>query len=367
MYEYQDQAKSRNTRKVFFQKSTQINRSRKIFKNQDRFQSNHAGKKKNRARYSNFDILDEIDRCSLLGHSYSFVRNPVRKAGRKIHFCPSNKFEGLRNCISLYSSTSVNIFCSSPLNLPLFESLDLKTKFLTNKIFLKPSDFISLANNKNCSIILLKILESDDELSKMAIFTKICLNFSECAKNQYGYFLIRKIFEIYTPIKRKSLLNIVSLNLKDLIDHKYGYYLLNTIFEHGLDQEKRLIADSICDKMSLFLTPPFHRNRCNLIKAYVLYGDGNHVNFLLNFLEISFNHEYLIMHQMARDQYGNYVLQYMLDVIEDKSQKEFLILNILKKKKKLKNNQFARYVITKIKNKYKGIYSQHTANPIIFE
>jgi hypothetical protein len=64
---------------------------------------------------------------------------------------------------------------------------------------------------------------------------------------------------------------------------------------------------------------------------------------------------------MARDQYGNYVLQYMLDVIEDKSQKEFLISNILKKKKKLKNNKFARYVITKIKNANKGKdYSQHT-------
>jgi len=348
MYEYQDQAKSRNLRKINFQKSTKINRkisenqSRKIFKNQDRFENKHAEKKINRARYSNFEILNEIYGCSWLGHRYGYVR--------KIHYCPSNKFEGLRKSFNLDSSTSVNIFCSAALNFPLFESLDLKTYVLVNKIFLKSSDFINLANNKNSSIILLKILESDDELSKMAIFNEICLNFAECVKNQYGCFVIRKIFEINTPFERKSLLNIVSLNLKDLIDDKYGYYLINTIFEHGLDQEKRLIADSICDKMSLFLTPPFNRNRCNLLKAYVLHGDGNHVKFLLNFLEISFNHQYLIMHQMARDKYGNYVLQYMLDVIEDKSQKEFLISNILKKKKKLKNNKFARYVITKIKN-----------------
>ena len=126
MYEYQDQAKSRNIRKVNFQKSTKINRSRKIFKNQDRFQNKHAGKRINRARYSNFDILNEIYGCSWLGHRYGYVR--------KIHFCPSNKFEGLRKCINLNSSTSVNIFCSGALNFPLFESSSCTGIFISISI-----------------------------------------------------------------------------------------------------------------------------------------------------------------------------------------------------------------------------------------
>ena len=151
-----------------------------------------------------------------------------------------------------------------------------------------------------------------------------------------------------------SLLNSTSfdniINVQDGCDFFKKIYTLESVLCRGTIDQRTLMLDLISNKLSLLTTSPFNQNKNNILKKYVFYGDRNHIELLLEFLSTPFNDKYLVMHRMAKDKYANYVIQYLLEAIDDKSQTEYLIANLLLKKKRLKNNEFGRYVITKIKS-----------------
>lgn len=172
------------------------------------------------------------------------------------------------------------------------------------------------------------------------------LQYVELACHPYGCRIVQRFLEYCTTSQTDCLLAQLLANTDHLLLDQYGNYVIQHVLDHGDQVNKSRIVSRIEGRV-LMLSQ--HKFASNVVEKCVSNASCEERSRLIS--EVCQDDSYL--GSMIKDQYGNYVIQKMIDTAEDKD------LCILMAKIKIHSSSlhkfsYGKYILAKLENYYRS-------------
>ncbi|CAO3685561.1 unnamed protein product [Rhizopus stolonifer] len=164
------------------------------------------------------------------------------------------------------------------------------------------------------------------------------------ATHPYGCRVIQRMFEHCTEDQTGPLLDELHRCTSQLVQDQYGNYVIQHILERGRPSDKGFVIDKIRGHV---LQLSKHKFASNVVEKCVDYGNKKDRQLLIEEVLQPRADGTLPLAVMMKDQYANYVIQKMLDVVDD-DQRELLVTKIKPHLQFLKKYTYGKHLIQKV-------------------
>lgn len=209
---------------------------------------------------------------------------------------------------------------------------------------------LDLVLNQNGNHVIQKCIECIPASLAPFLAASFCGHIQEMAQHPYGCRVIQRIFELGLPEEEQSMF----ASLKDrralldelqdaafaLAQDQYGNYVIQHLLEHSSTADRTKIVGAFSTH---FLSFSCHKFASNVVEKCVIYGTPSDRSVVL--AEVLASPE--TTETMLRDQYANYVIQKMLDVLTGE-QREQLLRAIQPHLGTLRRYTFGKHILAKV-------------------
>ncbi|KAI9490839.1 armadillo-type protein [Zychaea mexicana] len=164
------------------------------------------------------------------------------------------------------------------------------------------------------------------------------------ATHPYGCRVIQRMFEHCTENQTSPLLDELDRCTGQLVQDQYGNYVIQHILERGKPDDKASIINKIRGQV-LHLSK--HKFASNVVEKCVDYGSKEERQALIEEVLQNRPDGSCPLVIMMKDQYANYVVQKMLDVVDD-GQRGLLVSKIKPHMQSLKRYTYGRHLLLKV-------------------
>ena len=173
------------------------------------------------------------------------------------------------------------------------------------------------------------------------------------ATHPYGCRVIQRIFEYCPEDETEPLLEELHRFALNLIQDQYGNYVIQHVLERGHPEDRARIVNKVKGQV---LNMSKHKFASNVVEKCVSFGSKQDRQDLIDEV-INMRPDGIIpLIVMMKDQFANYVIQKMLDVV-DNEQREVLIEKIKPHLSSLRKFTYGKHLITS--KYYIYIYEEH--------
>ncbi|KAG0040894.1 mRNA binding protein puf3 [Podila clonocystis] len=163
------------------------------------------------------------------------------------------------------------------------------------------------------------------------------------ATHPYGCRVIQRMFE-YCADTKIPLLDELHRYIPNLVQDQYGNYVIQHILERGKPAEKSLVVSKVVGQV---LVLSKHKFASNVVEKCVAYGSKTDRQRLIEEVITARPDGSSPLVLMMKDQFANYVVQKMLDVV-DGEQRDILVAKIKPHLQSLKKYTYGKHLITKV-------------------
>ncbi|KAG0044433.1 mRNA binding protein puf3 [Gryganskiella cystojenkinii] len=163
------------------------------------------------------------------------------------------------------------------------------------------------------------------------------------ATHPYGCRVIQRMFE-YCSDTKTPLMDELHKYIPNLVQDQYGNYVIQHILERGKPSEKSLVVSKIFGQV---LPLSKHKFASNVVEKCVAYGSKSDRQKLIEEVITMKPDGTMPLVLMMKDQFANYVIQKMLDVV-DGDQRDVLVAKIKPQLPSLKKYTYGKHLITKV-------------------
>lgn len=253
-------------------------------------------------------------------------------------------------------SPFVDTICFSPNGSRILQNFVEKNK--TNQELLSKL-IISLTNSKNIfkiirdkfgNHLITKIIETKNEHVNL-IYEIIINNFLYFTNNKYSVYVEETCLYEGNSEQRNKIYKLIIENLNDIIFDPFGSCLLLDMFDKDNDRNKKIINEISSIENSII-------KNCKE-KLYYKYKDSEKVIERICFNDNTQIHgpflqflakEPELVKDMLLDQFGNYSVQRLLEISNNKEEKQKIIQIICDKKEIIKRDELGKKVYAKLCN-----------------
>eukprot|EP00005_Dracoamoeba_jomungandri_P000822 CAMPEP_0174250706 /NCGR_PEP_ID=MMETSP0439-20130205/793_1 /TAXON_ID=0 /ORGANISM="Stereomyxa ramosa, Strain Chinc5" /LENGTH=861 /DNA_ID=CAMNT_0015330845 /DNA_START=106 /DNA_END=2691 /DNA_ORIENTATION=- len=164
------------------------------------------------------------------------------------------------------------------------------------------------------------------------------------ATHPYGCRVIQRILEYCDRKQTEPILDELLRCTISLVQDQYGNYVIQHVLEHGKPADKSPILLKLQGQI---LQLSQHKFASNVVEKCIQYGDRRERALLIDEILRQVESSSTALQVMMKDQYANYVVQKILDVVED-DQKDLLILRIKPHIPTLKKYTYGKHIITRM-------------------
>ncbi|KAL9559043.1 hypothetical protein MBANPS3_000606 [Mucor bainieri] len=162
------------------------------------------------------------------------------------------------------------------------------------------------------------------------------------ATHPYGCRVIQRMFEHCPEDQTIYLLEELHRSTSQLVQDQYGNYVIQHILEHGKPKDKAMIISKVKGH-TLQLSK--HKFASNVVEKCVAYGCQEDRQALIEEVLMTRPDGSYPLMSMMKDQYANYVVQKMLDVV-DGNQRDLLVAKIKPHLQGLKKYTYGKHLIS---------------------
>lgn len=187
---------------------------------------------------------------------------------------------------------------------------------------------------------------------------------SALAMHPYGCRVIQRIFEHGPAEHSEALLDELLKNTNVLIQDQYGNYVIQHVLEHGKPSERTRIINFIQGKL---LNYSRHKFASNVVEKCVSFGTEAERQELIDEIltpilaEDGSEGSVIPLHLMMKDQFANYVVQKMLEIVD--GEQRDLLLNCIKPQLfQLRKYTYGKHILAKVE-KMLGLTPSQPAEP----
>ncbi|KAG0200727.1 mRNA binding protein puf3 [Mortierella sp. GBA30] len=163
------------------------------------------------------------------------------------------------------------------------------------------------------------------------------------ATHPYGCRVIQRMFE-HCEDTKTPLMDELHRYIPNLVQDQYGNYVIQHILERGKPSEKSLVVSKV---MGQVLQLSKHKFASNVVEKCVAYGSNSDRQKLIEEVITTKADGTSPLALMMKDQFANYVVQKMLDVV-DGEQRDVLVAKIKPHLQPLKKYTYGKHLITKV-------------------
>ncbi|KAK3827028.1 MAG: armadillo-type protein [Linnemannia gamsii] len=163
------------------------------------------------------------------------------------------------------------------------------------------------------------------------------------ATHPYGCRVIQRMFEHCADTKT-PLMDELHKYIPNLVQDQYGNYVIQHILERGQPSEKSLVVSKIYGQV---LPLSKHKFASNVVEKCVAYGSKLDRQKLIEEVITTKPDGTSPLVLMMKDQFANYVVQKMLDVV-DGNQRDVLVAKIRPHLGSLKKYTYGKHLISKV-------------------
>lgn len=173
---------------------------------------------------------------------------------------------------------------------------------------------------------------------------------STLAMHPYGCRVIQRIFEHGPVDHSEALLDELLKNTSVLIQDQYGNYVIQHVLEHGKPSERTRIIKFIQGKLLDFSR---HKFASNVVEKCVSFGTEAErqelIDEILKPIPLEDGNEGTVipLHLMMKDQFANYVVQKMLEIV-DGEQRDMLLNCIKPQLLQLRKYTYGKHILAKV-------------------
>lgn len=167
------------------------------------------------------------------------------------------------------------------------------------------------------------------------------------ATHPYGCRVIQRILEHCNEQQTAPILEELLRCTISLVQDQYGNYVIQHVLEHGKMRDKSTVVEKLKGQI---LQLSQHKFASNVVEKCVQYGKGDERELIINEILGSGRDGYASvapLQVMMKDQYANYVIQKMLDLVDD-AQREMIIQKIKPHLPSLKKYTYGKHIIARI-------------------
>ncbi|KAL3472300.1 armadillo-type protein [Aspergillus californicus] len=135
----------------------------------------------------------------------------------------------------------------------------------------------------------------------------------EQATHPYGCRVIQRLLEHCDEEDRRSILAELLPCAPGLIGNQYGNYVIQHVIEHGEEVDRSTMIEMVLDNLVKY---SMHKFASNVVEKSIQFGDETHCRAIIEMLTTNEN----TLTDLIKDQYGNYVVQKILDQLRGAEQ-----------------------------------------------
>ena len=174
----------------------------------------------------------------------------------------------------------------------------------------------------------------------------MCLQYVELSCHPYGCRIVQRLLEHCSPAQTDGLLAQLLASTDHLLLDQYGNYVIQHVLDHGVPANKTRIIAKIEGRV-LMLSQ--HKFASNVVEKCVSNASCDERSRLI--AEVCQGDTSL--GAMIKDQYGNYVVQKMIDTAADKDLGD-LMAKIKIHSNSLHKFSYGKYILAKLENFYRS-------------
>lgn len=173
----------------------------------------------------------------------------------------------------------------------------------------------------------------------------------QLSTHPYGCRVIQRLLEHCTEIQRNSILNEILENVDELCKNQYGNYVIQHVLVHGTSWHRGAIVQAIRGKV---VTMSKHKFASNVVeKCFTHAGRSDRALLLEEVLGKEPDSTRVLDNSnspllaMVKDQYGNYVIQKMIDSA-DEEQRQLMVNRIRRHANNLRKIPYGKHIIARV-------------------
>lgn len=164
------------------------------------------------------------------------------------------------------------------------------------------------------------------------------------ATHPYGCRVIQRMFEHCTDHQTRPLLEEIHRFSSTLVQDQYGNYVIQHVMERGRPSDRSLVVNKILGHAFVLSK---HKFASNVVEKCVAHGTKQERQLLIDEVLEPLEDGSLPLIAMVKDQFANYVVQKMLDVV-DGIQRELLISKLKPHLNSLRKYTYGKHLINKV-------------------
>ncbi|KAJ2684367.1 mRNA binding protein puf3 [Coemansia spiralis] len=164
------------------------------------------------------------------------------------------------------------------------------------------------------------------------------------ATHPYGCRVIQRMFEHCDERQTRPLLDELHQFTASLVQDQYGNYVIQHVMERGKPIDRSLVCARVRGHV---LQLSKHKFASNVVEKCVAYGDAKDRKALIDEITLVRRDGSCHLITMMKDQYANYVVQKMLDVVKV-NQREQILIKIQPHMAALRKFTYGKHLITKV-------------------
>ncbi|ODA80094.1 hypothetical protein RJ55_03052 [Drechmeria coniospora] len=141
------------------------------------------------------------------------------------------------------------------------------------------------------------------------------------ASHTYGCRVIQRLLEYGTEADKAELMAELHASAGILIIDQYGNYVAQHVIAHGTREHRERMIELV---MTQVLTLSKHKYASNVVENCIEFGSAEHRTRIRELLTTPASDGTSPLQQMMRDQYGNYVIQKLLDQLHGAEREAFV-------------------------------------------
>ncbi|KAI1128066.1 ARM repeat-containing protein [Nemania abortiva] len=182
------------------------------------------------------------------------------------------------------------------------------------------SDIVSVAKDPNGNHVVQKVIH---------MFPKLCIPFimeafqgqiERLSSDGYACRVIQRILEYGTDDEKNKLMADIHACTAKLMTDQYGNYVIQHIIGHGKPEDRSIMIHQAIDK-ALFLSK--HKYASNVVEKCIQFGTVDDRRTIRTKFTTHSNDGHSPLQALVKDQFGNYVIQKLLDCLEGEEKATF--------------------------------------------
>jgi hypothetical protein len=202
--------------------------------------------------------------------------------------------------------------------------------------------------DQNGNHVIQKCIEVVDPASMPFLVDSFRGQVYSLATHPYGCRVIQRIFEHGRSDVLGALLKELHQYTVALVQDQYGNYVIQHILEQGSCEDRDLISTKV---LSHFVEFSCHKFASNVVEKCVMHGDEvcrqAMIDKMIELAKQPDGSEDIGLLIMMRDQYANYVIQKMIDIVQG-DQKERLLNRIKPHAPALRKYTYGKHILAKL-------------------